>query len=242
VAELDDGQKSNCWTVQINRLRDWCRDGLLCIGRFCARESPQGRRHQLAYSGRRRDRQLLLGNCEPVRFPWTICAKCRRVANADPAHSSNAGFIHRRVVPVKLRIAKTRCDRVSSSQIVSSFADKFPPGSLESDRGRSIFTARALNEKYSRMNLNGRPISRPPFGFDTGDQLLSFGWLGSVYLSESSLVSERSFVRFGDRSTNLQTEVRNITSLDCYEPNDNYSTTQMASLRSITTSCCVMKF
>src|SRR6266511_1704267 len=32
VAELDDWSKIKLITVQINRLRDWCRDGLLCIG------------------------------------------------------------------------------------------------------------------------------------------------------------------------------------------------------------------
>jgi len=32
VAELDDWSKIKLLTVQINRLRDWCREGLLCIG------------------------------------------------------------------------------------------------------------------------------------------------------------------------------------------------------------------
>jgi len=32
VTELDNWSKIKLLTVQINRLRDWCRDGLLCIG------------------------------------------------------------------------------------------------------------------------------------------------------------------------------------------------------------------
>jgi 2-polyprenyl-6-methoxyphenol hydroxylase-like FAD-dependent oxidoreductase len=42
VAELDDWSKINLLTVQINRLRDWCRDGLLCIGDSAHAMSPAG--------------------------------------------------------------------------------------------------------------------------------------------------------------------------------------------------------
>jgi 2-polyprenyl-6-methoxyphenol hydroxylase-like FAD-dependent oxidoreductase len=40
VAELDDWSKIKLLTVQINRLRDWCRDGLLCIGDSAHAMSP----------------------------------------------------------------------------------------------------------------------------------------------------------------------------------------------------------
>src|SRR5947207_11209276 len=40
VAELDDWSKIKLLTVQINRLRDWCREGLLCIGDSAHAMSP----------------------------------------------------------------------------------------------------------------------------------------------------------------------------------------------------------
>ncbi len=42
MAELDDWSKIKLLTVQINRLRDWCRDGLLCIGDSAHAMSPAG--------------------------------------------------------------------------------------------------------------------------------------------------------------------------------------------------------
>jgi 2-polyprenyl-6-methoxyphenol hydroxylase-like FAD-dependent oxidoreductase len=42
VAELDDWSKIKLLTVQINRLRDWCRNGLLCIGDSAHAMSPAG--------------------------------------------------------------------------------------------------------------------------------------------------------------------------------------------------------
>ena len=42
VAELDDWSTIKLLTVQINRLRDWCRDGLLCIGDSAHAMSPAG--------------------------------------------------------------------------------------------------------------------------------------------------------------------------------------------------------
>src|SRR6266568_5964797 len=40
--ELDDWSKIKLLTVQINRLRDWCREGLLCIGDSAHAMSPAG--------------------------------------------------------------------------------------------------------------------------------------------------------------------------------------------------------
>ena len=42
VTGLDDWSKIRLLTVQINRLRDWCRDGLLCIGDSAHAMSPAG--------------------------------------------------------------------------------------------------------------------------------------------------------------------------------------------------------
>ena len=42
IAELDDWSKIKLLTVQINRLRKWCRDGLLCIGDSAHAMSPAG--------------------------------------------------------------------------------------------------------------------------------------------------------------------------------------------------------
>jgi 2-polyprenyl-6-methoxyphenol hydroxylase-like FAD-dependent oxidoreductase len=42
VPELDDWSKIKLLTVQINRLRDWCRGGLLCIGDSAHAMSPAG--------------------------------------------------------------------------------------------------------------------------------------------------------------------------------------------------------
>ena len=42
VNDLDDWDKIKLLTVQINRLRDWCRDGLLCIGDAAHAMSPAG--------------------------------------------------------------------------------------------------------------------------------------------------------------------------------------------------------
>jgi 2-polyprenyl-6-methoxyphenol hydroxylase-like FAD-dependent oxidoreductase len=42
IAELDDWSKIKLLTVQINRLRKWCREGLLCIGDSAHAMSPAG--------------------------------------------------------------------------------------------------------------------------------------------------------------------------------------------------------
>lgn len=42
VAELDDWEKIKLLTVQINRLPEWCREGLLCIGDAAHAMSPAG--------------------------------------------------------------------------------------------------------------------------------------------------------------------------------------------------------
>src|SRR5437762_2121723 len=42
VPELSDWSKIKLLTVQINRLRDWCREGLLCIGDAAHAMSPAG--------------------------------------------------------------------------------------------------------------------------------------------------------------------------------------------------------
>jgi 2-polyprenyl-6-methoxyphenol hydroxylase-like FAD-dependent oxidoreductase len=42
VAELDDWSRIKLLTVQINRLRNWCREGLLCIGDSAHAMSPAG--------------------------------------------------------------------------------------------------------------------------------------------------------------------------------------------------------
>jgi 2-polyprenyl-6-methoxyphenol hydroxylase-like FAD-dependent oxidoreductase len=42
VSELDEWSKIKLLTVQINRLRDWCREGLLCIGDSAHAMSPAG--------------------------------------------------------------------------------------------------------------------------------------------------------------------------------------------------------
>ena len=42
IAELDDWKKIKLLTVQINRLKKWCRDGLLCIGDNAHAMSPAG--------------------------------------------------------------------------------------------------------------------------------------------------------------------------------------------------------
>jgi 2-polyprenyl-6-methoxyphenol hydroxylase-like FAD-dependent oxidoreductase len=42
VAELDDWSKIKLLTVQVNRLCDWCREGLLCIGDSAHAMSPAG--------------------------------------------------------------------------------------------------------------------------------------------------------------------------------------------------------
>src|SRR5437868_10814833 len=42
VAELDDWSKIKLLTAQINRLQDWCREGLLCIGDSAHAMSPAG--------------------------------------------------------------------------------------------------------------------------------------------------------------------------------------------------------
>jgi hypothetical protein len=42
IAELDDWSKIRLLTVQINRLRRWCREGLLCIGDCAHAMSPAG--------------------------------------------------------------------------------------------------------------------------------------------------------------------------------------------------------
>ena len=42
LGELDDWSKIKLLTVQINRLREWCRDGLICIGDAAHAMSPAG--------------------------------------------------------------------------------------------------------------------------------------------------------------------------------------------------------
>src|SRR5204863_9452082 len=42
IGELDDWSKIRLLTVQINRLKKWCREGLLCIGDNAHAMSPAG--------------------------------------------------------------------------------------------------------------------------------------------------------------------------------------------------------
>src|SRR5260370_12816173 len=42
IAELNDWSKIKLLTVQINRLKQWCREGLLCIGDSAHAMSPAG--------------------------------------------------------------------------------------------------------------------------------------------------------------------------------------------------------
>src|SRR5207249_8952321 len=42
IAELDDWSKIKLLTVQVNRLREWCCEGLLCIGDSAHAMSPAG--------------------------------------------------------------------------------------------------------------------------------------------------------------------------------------------------------
>ena len=62
ITELDDWSKIKLLTVQINRLRKWCREGLTLYRRQRARHVARGRRrHQPRIAGRGRDREFTSG-------------------------------------------------------------------------------------------------------------------------------------------------------------------------------------
>ena len=83
-------------TVQINRLRDWCREGLLCIGDAAHAMSPAGGvginwpdwKMLWARSRTCWRRNFGRGRCRSM-----ICERCKKETRmADPPHSADAGF------------------------------------------------------------------------------------------------------------------------------------------------------
>jgi len=91
VTELDDGSKIKLLTVQINRLRDWCRQGLLCIGDSAHAMSRRWRWYQSCHSGRVCDGELARGEMRSgsrYRERSAKSAGTARMADAsDPAHA-----------------------------------------------------------------------------------------------------------------------------------------------------------
>ena len=125
VAELDDWSKIKLLTVQINRLRDWCRDGLLCIGDSAHAMSPAGGvGHQSRDSGCRRDSQFA---CRQIAkrpgFGGRFAQGAGAPRMADAADSGNAGLYSssRRHWP-NFGSQRVVALCVSLAEMVSSFA------------------------------------------------------------------------------------------------------------------------
>ena len=130
VAELDDWSKIKLLTVQINRLRDWCRDGLLCIGDSAHAMSPAGGVGiNLAIQDAVATANLLgrkIANRSGFRGRSAQSAGAPRMA--DAAHSGNAGFhSSSRGYWPNFGSQRVVALRVSPAEMVSSFATNSRP-------------------------------------------------------------------------------------------------------------------
>ena len=143
VAELDDWSKIKLLTVQINRLRDWCRDGLLCIGDSAHAMSPAGGVGiNLAIQDAVATANLLgrkIANRSGFRGRSAQSAGAPRMA--DAAHSGNAGF-HSSSRGYWSNFGSQRLIalRVSPAEMVSSFATN----------SRSVHRNRAASGAFSQ--------------------------------------------------------------------------------------------
>ena len=111
VAELDDWSKIRLLTVQINRLAIGAATD--CFASAILRTRCHRRAVWASISLFRMPSLppiCLPKNCEPVRFPCTICAKCRRAANGRRGlfRQCRFSFIVASSL-AKLRIGKSRC-------------------------------------------------------------------------------------------------------------------------------------
>jgi len=85
VSDLDNWNKIKLLTVQINRLRDWCRDGLLCIGDAAHAMSPAGGVGiNLAIQDAVATANLLAEKLRRGPVQWLIFTTCNNVANRQP--------------------------------------------------------------------------------------------------------------------------------------------------------------
>ena len=170
VAELDDWSKIRLLTVQINRLRDWYRDGLLCIGDSAHAMSPAGGVGiNLAIQDAVATANLLGEKLRtgPVSVNDLRQVQTRREWPTRVIQAMQV-FIHRNLVTGQTVAAQRLiADRVSSVEMVSSSATNSRPVHRHRAEAGTLPLAEGVDlgpvHRFSMSATDYRSLDQGPF-------------------------------------------------------------------------------